>query len=52
MPKNEILYIGLVFIRDHRGPHKTQKKPEKRGKNKPKNSPMDPWAIDGFSKAS
>ena len=36
MSKNDFFYIGRGCSRDHLGPHKTQKWPEKRAENGPK----------------
>ena len=36
MSKNVFFYIGRGCSRDHLGPHKTQKWPEKRAENEPK----------------
>ena len=36
MSKNNFFHIGWGCSRDHLGPHKTQKWPEKRAENRPK----------------
>ena len=40
MSKKDFFYIGRGCSRDHLGPHKTQKWPEKRVENEPKTGQM------------